>query len=66
MSPKTKPEQAKLSFILCQGYISLQKKCFVHNLSARSKAFFHDFQNPPKSATIKFAVHTNIHVTYVL
>ena len=45
MSPRTKPEQAKLFFTLRQGYISLQKKCFGQNLSARSKAFFHDFQN---------------------
>ena len=43
MSPKTKPEQAKLFFTLRQGYVSVQKICFGQNLSARSKAVFYDF-----------------------
>ena len=32
---RTKPEQAKLSFVLNLGYVSLQKNYFVQNLSAR-------------------------------
>ena len=44
MSPKTKPEQAKLFFILTHSYLTfLQKICFGQNLSARSKTIFYDF-----------------------
>lgn len=65
MSPRTKPEQAKLSFVLNLGYVSLQKNYFVQNLSARSKAVFRIFKMHQimSGATISsYYVHTDIHV----